>query len=75
VDKILEEHPAAIQALQSGKSHEDTHYHQHLEAERLFLASCKISAETDVEAMGGDYIYLLSKYDEARYVTYLLTMH
>jgi len=65
-DKILEELPVAIRVLQSGKTCEDTDYHQHLEAERWFLASCKTDAETDKDAISCEYILMLKTYNEMK---------
>ncbi|KAI0058312.1 hypothetical protein BV25DRAFT_1902184 [Artomyces pyxidatus] len=41
IQDILDESPCAIVALQSGKTADDTMYHQHLESERKYLAAHK----------------------------------
>jgi hypothetical protein len=60
---LLNDMPTAIAALQSGKALEDTVYHEHLDAERLYLASRKKEPESDVIAC--EYVALLIKYEAA----------
>lgn len=67
---ILEESPAAIAALLSGQLPEETHYHQHLEAERAYLLSRKKEAPED--DMACHYFVLLLAYEKAKLRQFLL---
>ncbi|KAI0038002.1 hypothetical protein FA95DRAFT_1578459 [Auriscalpium vulgare] len=65
LEEILRDLPAAIEALQAGKTSEDMEYHKHLEAERMFLEHPR--TETEDEAVGCEYVDILMKHRTATY--------
>ncbi|KAA1471648.1 hypothetical protein DENSPDRAFT_880660 [Dentipellis sp. KUC8613] len=67
VQNILDELPSAIAALQSGKTSEETAYHQHIEAERRFLTE-RQSKEISYDTFACDYLQHLLEYREAKRV-------
>ena len=64
VSQILEEAPSAIAGLQSGQALEDTAYHQHIEAEHMYLLSHK--KEGPQNEFVCDYYEHLISYQESK---------
>jgi hypothetical protein len=72
LSQLLEELPSAITSLESGKSHKDTRYHQHLESERAYLLSCR--QESPEEEFACEYIELLIMHQKAKYILAILLL-
>ncbi|KAA1467688.1 hypothetical protein DENSPDRAFT_877519 [Dentipellis sp. KUC8613] len=63
VQQILDELPETVKVLQSGKKPEDLDYHQHLVAEREYLAARKKNSPEEAKEV--EYLGLLLKHSAA----------
>jgi hypothetical protein len=72
LSQLLGDLPGVIASLESGKSHEDTRYHQHLENERVYLLSRR--QESPEEEFACEYIELLIMHQKAKFVLSLLSL-
>ncbi|KAH9952513.1 hypothetical protein BGW80DRAFT_1194853 [Lactifluus volemus] len=66
LSQLLGDLPGVIASLESGKSHEDTRYHQHLENERVYLLSRR--QESPEEEFACEYIELLIMHQKAKFI-------